>query len=367
MANDKLMFSRGQSFEPESELLVQSLYTLTKMGIDRYHSDNFLATKYSCSENYDVLKDAVKDKYIKFCADRADLPFEIKTKEDIVKAFSNPTFEWQFFAIQTEALNRVNADNEVEDVLKLATIDTVGIGDSKSYEINSKSLYQVQEGSYGNNVSRFQRQYKSSITLTPEPKICRISFDVMQIMGIGYDFGRELAKVAMSFRTRMYKDAVEAIYSVTTLPTIFNLGTFAKSTYMQLADRVNSANGNVGVTAYGTRVAFGEASDTVSSGFATQDEINKTGFIGNLFNVRSMLLNQAVDSTTNGYAFQVPNDKLILLSDVSDRVCKIVREGSIMVETEEGKTNSLYNRIYTYKDSWQVGLATQAIYGVVSV
>jgi len=354
----------------DAELLVQGLTTLTKMGINKYHYDRgeILASQFSCGEDYNELNQSTKQSILAYCAEKAGFnPDMVKTKKGLLKAFSNPTFEWEYFAIQTEALNNVNADNEVEDVMIAAQISTIGLGDSKTFEIDSKSLYDVQENSYGNNVSRFQQQFKSSITLTPTPKIARIDFDVTQMATIGYDFGKEMAKIAMSFRTKMYVDIVTALYDATSHPTPFVEATFAKTPYMELADRVSATNGSVGVTAFGTRVAFGKMSDTVDSGFNTLDELNRNGFIGNLYNVRSVLFDQSVNSNTADYEFRVPNDKVILLSSASDRPIKMVREGNIEVDLKDGRNSSLSRRVYTYKDSWTVGVATQAIFGIQSV
>lgn len=348
------------------KLLVDSGVLLGKLAMNKYHNQNFLATRFSVvGENYDELNKTLLEKVYKYCAEKAGLEnYDFSKKEDIVRAMSNPVFEWNFFAIQTEILNNVNPDNEVEDIMIAANISTVGLGDSKTFEIDSKALYKVQEGAYGNNVSRFQEHFRSAITLTPTPKVAAIDFDVTQMTGIGYDFGKQIAKIAMSFRVKMYTDVVNEIYTVANVSsTPFYKATFAKTTYMEMADRLAGANGS-GVTAYGTRVAFGQIADGITSGFATQDEINKTGFIGNIYGVSSVLFDQAVDSNTASFTFKVPNDRLILLSPVGDRPVKVVRENNVMVINDEGKNNALYRRSYKYMDSWTVGLATQAAYGI---
>jgi hypothetical protein len=348
------------------QLLVDSGVLLAKMAINKYHSKNMLATKFSVvGESYDELNKTVLEKIYKYCADKAGITtFDYNRKEDVVRAMTNPIFEWNFFAIQTEILNNVNPDNEVEDVMIAANISTVGLGDSKTFEIDSKGLYKVQEGAYGNNVSRFQEHFKSAITLTPTPKVAAIDFDVTQMNGIGYDFGKQVAKIAMSFRVKMYTDVVSEIFTVANVSsTPFYKATFAKTTYMEMADRLAGANGS-GVAAYGTRVAFGQIADGITTGFATQDEINKSGFIGNVYGVSSILFDQAVDSNTASFTFKVPSDKIVLLSPVGDRPVKVVRENNIMVINDDGKNNALYRRSYKFMDSWTVGLATQAAYGI---
>lgn len=363
----KLQFSKNHRAQnTDARTLIETGTLVSKMAMSKYHGDNILATQYSYSEDYDALNTSLKEKILKYCAKRANIEdYDLTQKEDLVKAFTNPTFEWEYFAIQTEVLNSLQSDNEVQEALKLANIVTVGMGDSATFDIASKALYEVQDGAYGNNVTRYQKQFRDSITLTPSPKTASISFDVVQLAAYNYDWGKEVAKIAMSFRTKMYKDIIEKIYDFTVLGSPFYEASFAKSAYVALAERVDAVNGNIGVTAVATKQAWVASAGTVTNGFSTLDEINKTGFIGNLYGVRSVVLEQAVDSNTPAYPFQVPNDRILLISmSAGDKPIKVVKEGNIMVTQEDGRTNSLYERVYKYTDSWEVGLATQAGYGI---
>jgi hypothetical protein len=364
----KLNFTANTVFGGEdAKTLVFSLTELTKMAIPKYNSENILHTKYTSNENYKELNDRTKAAMLKYCAKRAGLTdLDLSKAENIAIAFTNEQFQWNFFSIQTQALNAVQADNELEDAMQLANITTVGLGDSMTYEVGAKSLYDVQDGAYGNNTSRYQSEMKSGITLTPEPKIAAVEIDLVLMFVNNYDFGKQMAKIVMSFRTKMYADIINAIYTIATVPTAFREAAFAKTSYVKLAERVAAAN-SAGVTALGTRAAFVSAANNVNTGYATQDEINKTGFIGNLYGVRTAMLKQAVDSNSAAYAFRVPDDRILLISAVGDKPAKVVREGSIMVTDEDGRYNSIYNRVFKYQDSWKAGIATQAHYGIQSV
>lgn len=366
--NELSLVKFAQTVSSDATLLVDSATTLTKMAMDKYHRDNFLATRFSCPEDYNKLNETVKRSIMQYCATKAGIAdLDVTNKESVAMAFTHPSFSWHFFAIQTATLKAVNADNEVEQIMIATNVEDVAQGDSKTYEIESKALFPVQENAYGNLTTRFNEQYKSTITVTPRPRIAGISFDVTEMVAHNYDFGKMMAKIAISFRAQMYKEIVDTIFTVANVSTTpFYNATFAKSTYMQLADRLSAING-AEVTAYGTRVAFGTISDAVSAGFATKDELNKTGFIANLYNVRSVLFDQAVDSSVPTVPFRVPNDKIILLSSVGDNPVKLVKEAGIQVIDDDGKNNSLYRRSYKYLTSWGTGLATQANYGIQSI
>ena len=348
----------------EVKLLIDSAVETTKMAMHRYYGQNFLSIKHFSNEDYKALNDNTHKSIIKYCAERSNLIDQnFESADAMVSAFANPMFESLYFAIITEALKAVNADNEVEQIMVCANVVDVNLGDSKSFEIESKALFKVQDGAYGNNVTRYNQQYKSSITVTPKPKVAAVAFDVTQMVAYGYDFGKMMAKIAMSFRTQMYVDVINTVFTTSFSTTPFYEATFAKETYMELADRVRAAN-SADVSAFGTRVAFGAMSNTVTTGFATIDEMNKTGFIGNLYNVRSVLLDQAIDSSVATADFRLPNDKVLLMSSVGDKPVKLVKEGGVRVSQETGELDSLYKRVYKMFMSWDTGLATQAHYGI---
>jgi len=347
--------------------LISGLTELTKIAIDKYHNKNFLATKYSSSENYSELNEQIKKNIFKFCAEKANIAdmFDLTTKEGLAGAFGFDTFSKLFFGIQTEVLKAVNADNEVEQILLLANVEDVAVGDSKTYQIESKALFPIQENAYGNLTTRFNEQYASPITVVPTPRIAAISFDVTEMVAYNYDFGKLMAKLAMSFRAKMYQEVVDKLFTVANVSsTPFYKAAFAKTTYLEMVERLRGING-AEVTAYGTKIAWGEITPT--NGFATQDEINKTGFIGNLYGVRSVILDQAVDSSLPTIPFRVPNDQILLLSNIGDKPIKLVKENSIVPIEDDGRSGSLYRRSYKFLTSWGTGLASQGSYGIQDV
>lgn len=350
--------------------LIQEGIAVAKMAMNKYYGANFLTTNFSVSGNYEEKNEKFVAALRKFSAKAANFSedeMDFSDPSNLVEAFEDARFEKTYFSIERQVLNALNADNEVEDALMLANVYTVGLGNSKTFEIEPKSLFKVQDGSYGNNVSLYQKEFNDSITLTPSPKDVAVAIDVVQMSAYNYDWGKQIAKVAMSFRTKMYVDIVNEIYTITNVSsTPFYSATFAKVTYGDLYQRTKAANGNVPTYAIGTHTSFVNMSDGVTSGFATQDEINKTGFIGNLYGIPSMVINQAVDSNVATYDFQVPNDRVLMLS-MTEKPVKLVKEGNIRVREEDGRNDSLYVKTYKYTDSWTVGLATQANYAIQAV
>lgn len=377
MSEQKLNFSRElYTYDSDSKAILDNAVKVTKMAIEKYHSKDAVAniSTYSAvnAQEYNDLNALVSKGMIKYAAKVANVPemFDVNTKEGFKGAIAGfSAFREALFAIQTKVIDTVNSTSEVEQSLLMAEVSNLADGDSNIFDISTKSLFQVEDTGYSNNVSRFQYQFMKPIVLTPRPKEASVAIDLFQLNAIGYDFGKQMAKIAISFRVAMYDNIISLMFNSTPLQTTpFYKATFAKTTFQQLANVVAGANGS-GCMAYGTNIALGKASDTIVNNFAfgTSEEYVKTGMVRDLYGVPSMVLRQAVNSNDATYAFKVPDTAILLLTPATDKPVKFVMEGQTFVTLDDGRNNSINLRNYKYKQSWVAQIATQSAYGYQTV
>lgn len=365
-----LKYSFAPNVVDESrQTVVEGLNTITKMALNKNYAMNPLAKKYSVVDaDYAELNKQTKEKMLKYCADATGVSgqVDVSTKEGLVRAFTNSNFEWTFFAIQTEVLGTLLADTEVEAMAGFVSMNTVGLGDSKTFFIGSKALYDVEDASYGNRVTRPRKQFKTPVTIAPTPKEASVQFDVVQLLTNDYDFGAEMAKIVVSIRTKQYADAVAILFNTTPLVgTPFYKAAFNLANYTELSDRLGAVN-NASVMAYGTRQAFATASGAVTSGFAVIDEAVKNSYINDLFGIPSRVISQSVDTSNASFNFRVPNDRIILVAGNTTPI-QMVQENYMSVEYKSGETNNVMTRSYKYIYSYEMGLATADPYAIQAV
>lgn len=348
--------------------LIEGLTTLVKMSINKKADENRLFKKYSViEEDYAELNSSLVQKILAYSKEQANLPeaINVTTKDGLARAFTNSDFEWNFFSIQTTVLGLILADTEAVEAMDFLNIYTVGLADSMTFEVGSKALYDVEDTTYGNTVTRARKHFAQPITIVPSPKQASVQFDFIQMVTSNYDFGAEMAKIVLSVRAKQYQDAIDLIFDETPLVgTPFYKATFNKANYTELADRLTGVN-NAPVIAHASRRAFADASETVTTGFTVQDELIKRTFIADLFNVPSRVIGQAVNTSSSAYNFRVPNDKILLLSTLGDKPVKMVQEDYMHVELEDGK--NIKNRTYKYIYSYNMGLVLNSAYGIQSV
>jgi len=363
-----LRFSFNEQNDDTRATLIEGLTTLTKLAINKKADNNELLNRYSVvEEDYSELNRSLIEKILTYSKEQANLPeaINVLTKDGLARAISNDSFEWNFFSIQTQVLGVLLADTEVTEAMDFVNTYTVGLADSMTFDVGNKALYDVEDTTYGNTVTRPRKHFAQPITIVPSPKQASVQFDYIQMVTSNYDFGAEMAKIILSIRAKQYKDAITLIFDETPLTaTPFYKATFNKANYTELADRLTAVN-NAGVIAHATRRTFSDASDLTTNGFAVQDELVKKTYIQDLFGVPSRILGQAVDTSNASYGFRVPNDKILLLSTIGDKPIKMVQEDYMHVELAEGK--NIKNRVYKYIYSYNMGLVTSSAYGIQEV
>jgi len=286
-------------------------------------------------------------------------------KENVATAMRDTNFRQMYFAIVAKIIQIVNAKTEVEDIMLGANVSYVALGDSATFEMDSQQLYKIQNGAYGNLYSVYQEQLRSGTTLIPKPKIASISFNVAQMTPVGYDFGKQVGKLAKSFRVAMYVDVVNTLFTVANVSsTVFYKANFAKPTFLELVSRIEAVNGGITAGVYGTKLGLASMSDNIATGWRVQDQKVETGLIMNPYGVQMHQFSQAVDTSSANATFRVPNNRLVIMSSIGDKPVKLVKEDYMFATSDSGIEGTLWNQVYTMNDSWVVGYIMSGVYGI---
>jgi hypothetical protein len=373
----KMMFSANNRINDDKMArIIEAGVDLTKYSLNS--ENNFLVKKYSGMKfentpqnNAEYMRELLDycSLYSPVCGmpnvKKTDGKIDWNEKSNVATAMMDQNFRQMYFAIVAKVIQLVNAKTEVEDILLGANVSYISLGDSETFEMDSQQLYKIQNGAHGNLYSVYQEQLRSGTTLVPEPKIASISFNVAQMTPIGYDFGKQVAKLAKSFRVAMYVDVVNKLFQVANVSsTVFYKANFAKPTFLELVDRIEAVNGGVKAGVYGTKQGLASMSDNITTGFRGQDEKVETGLIMNPYGVPMYQFSQAVDTSNANATFIVPNNRLVIMSAIGDKPVKLVKEDYMFATSESGLESTLWNQVYTLNDSWIVGYIMSGVYGI---
>lgn len=324
-------------------------------------------------DNYNDMNNKVKTAILKFAAQKSGMEVP-NTASELAFAFDNAMFRSIMNTITTKALGLMMVRYDSPQIGEIASIETVGVGESRSYEIDTKGLQVAQRATYGSNVSLVPSYAKSSVTITPKPYTLGSSLDFIRILGNEYDWGAEVARIYAGMLFAQYKLIVSKVFNTSIMSgTPFYQATFASPTYTQMADDIGMLNGGdaSSVTAFGTRVAFNAISALATSGgFTTKDDYIKNGFLQKIYGVDSVILDQFTNlaapfNSTNAPTLRaIPNNLLVLVSTNGDKVVKLVREDYVRVIETPAHLNTSNRAEYTYFQSFDADIATASYFGV---
>lgn len=339
----------------------------------KYGRYGIIGSNDMSDSEYNLLNKQVKESMLKFAAKVAGIPVPAN-KTDLAFAFNNGTFRDVINTITTRTVALMMVTYDAPQIMAFTEIENVEIGDSRTYEIDTKGLPQAQRATYGSNVSFVPAHAKGSITLTPKPYTIGVSLDYIRIIGNGYDWGAEIARVYAGMLFAQYKLAVSKIFDSSILSgTPLYQATFASGTYTQLASDIGMLNGGSidGVTAYGTRVAFNAISALATTGgYTTRDKYIENGFLQKVYGVDSVILEQFTNlsapfNSANASSLRtIPDGLIVLVSTNTDKPVKLIRENYIRVVETEAKDNTANRMEYTYFQNFDAGLATASHFGV---
>lgn len=353
--------------------IVNSLSDVIEAACGKYYGNTNMVSGKN-DENYFERMNEAKMALIKYSAKISGLG-KLEDETDVAMAFANnQMFTSIFNSIVADALRGVTVRAVSPQIMAMANKVTVKVGNSYTWNIDTKGLPVAQRASYGDNVAILDSYANGSLTVTPKPYSIGTTIDYIRILANDYDLGKELARVTMGMLYAQYKLVKGIIYdTANVLNTPLHNATFTKANYVRMGSDLSMLNNSTGVTAYGTLVAFNTISALAAQGgFVTQDKLITDGYLGKILGIPSVIVDQATDlsapftTATAASLRLVPDNLIVMLSDIGDKPVKLVVEDFIRVKQNEANKNSLNRVEFSYSQCFEAGYVSQGSYGLQS-
>ena len=326
-------------------------------------------------EDYDKEKLAVKNAILSFASSIAGINCP-ETSTDMLYAMDNTSFRDIINTITARSIATMMVTYKAPQLERLTEIEDINAGESRTYEIDTKSLPIAQPATYISNVTLVPSYAKSSITLSPKVYTLGISLDYIRVIANGYDWGYAIARVYAGMITAQYKLVVGKIFDTTLLNgTPLYASSFSSSAYTQIASDVAMLNGTTidDVMAMGTLPALNAISALATTGgYAVRDEYVRTAYLNKIYGVDTMILSQFTNLSapfTNANASSlraIPNNLIVFVPTNGDKICKLVRENYIRVVEIPANENTLNRNEYSYFQAFDADIATASYFGLMS-
>ena len=378
--NQMNLYTFSGEQESNVEVIVNTLTELANVDIseNKTHLAVFSDVYTMDKKEYKATNQSVKEAILEFCLQTSGMAglADVSTPSGLVTCFSaSPVFTSMYNSIIAKAVSNVILNANPTAILNFCNIETVEVGGSFSATIEPKNLPIAQRNSYTSNVALLDGCTQTNVIITPKVYSVGTQIDYLRILDKTFDFGREIARVAMSLMWAQYRLVVGLLFDTTKIVgTPFYLANYSQSAVVELRDILEAVNGGAQVTAYGSASAFQKAGaiNTNGRGFTTQDEMIRQGFLSHENGMDNVALPQATDASlpfTNANIQKnllLPTNQIVMLSSVGSKPVTLVRENLVRVFSKDAMSGSLYTQSYSYFMSFDAGIATQANYAIVS-
>lgn len=268
--------------------------------------------------------------------------------------------KYKVFQILEDILTEPMQQGIVPQYRDWADVQVVGYNETYAYKTLDNELFRV--GVVANGTSDFNRQRLVNGRLAMSSFALGIKiYEEFHALRTGQvNFTEMINRVKESFDTEIMNMIVSMMQkSYNGLDTKFVAkGTFDKSKFLELVDRVSAKAKGKQVVIYGTRTAL---SNLEGISDLDKQDIRENGYLRMWNGVKCVVIPQVLDSKDD---FVVDNKTLFIIPDGA-KIVKLVMEGEPEVRetsSEEDRDDQQFE--FSFMQRVQIGIAKSSVYGM---
>ncbi|WP_144509962.1 hypothetical protein [Bacillus sp. FJAT-22090] len=269
--------------------------------------------------------------------------------------------KYKIFQILQETIAPIINDRLEEVMGRFAEVRNVGWGDSLVFDIENPELFEVSVIADGTGNLMKQRIDNGKMTVDLKTYGIAIYDEFYRFLAGRTDWGTLVAKVAKSYEKRIAESVNSAIYgSYNSIDAAFKYsGTFSEDELLRVLQNVEALYGNAMVV--GTKAALAKIKPDYV-GDADKARYNALGYIGTFRGYDTVALVQSFKPNT--YEFNLSNTDLLILPSSSEKIVKIVTEGTAIIEDVQNMQGDMSIEHYFIQKAG-VGLSITEKFGIV--
>lgn len=298
---------------------------------------------------------------------------DLSNKGISVEMFSqHPVLKWASFAVINSLIDMVIPD-VLDKSIGIYTETRYGAyGDSFNFDVEPNDLFYVSKAGRDQRTVEFQKQFVGQVTVVPENREISVAVNFYKVLCGKESIAKFVMKAVLSLEAQITREVYTAFdTAMGGLPTTpvdskLNVTGWDKKEAVRLAQTVTAFNNNSKAIFLGTALAL---SDILPSNanyrYWLTDEYVTLGYIRNAFGYDTMVMPQLAD-WKNPYKLALRDDRIYVISPVEKPV-KLCYEGAARTNTMGAYETANLTESTTINKSYGIGIATNAIAGVITL
>ena len=285
---------------------------------------------------------------------------------------NHPTLKWATFAVITALIDMVLPDTVIDSIGLYSDVRTIGWGDSAAFDVEPRDLFVVSKAGRNKRTTELHKQYKGQITVIPEPRQMTVFASMPKVLAGKESLADFVFKMTRSFETNLAVDVYNAFYTAmdavdATASTGLKVTGYTQTEFVRLSQTVAAWNGGAKPLAIGTQLALAKILPANANyRYEIDSDFVKLGYLRNFQGTDIMVLPQIADWETP-FGLKLSNDRIWIISPSSQKIVKVVLEGSTLAHTNDYYDTANLTQTSTIFKSWGTAIATNAVAAVITL
>lgn len=285
---------------------------------------------------------------------------------------NHPTLKWATFAVVSAMVDMILPQTIIESIGIYSDVRTIGWGDSAAFDVSPRDLFIVSKAGRSKRTTQLHKQFKGQVTVIPELRELSVFVSLMKVLAGKESLAEMVVKMTRSFETQLAYDVYDtfatAMGNLSNTPsTGLRVAGYTQDEFVRLSQTVAAWNGGAKPVAIGTQRALGHILPANANyRYDFDSEYVRVGYLRSFQGTDIMVLPQVADYRTP-FALKLADDKIWIVSPSSQKIVKVVLEGSALSYTSDVYANANLLQTSTLMKSWGTAIATNAVAAQISL
>ena len=285
---------------------------------------------------------------------------------------NHPTLKWATFAVVSAMIDMILPDSVIESVGIYSDVRTIGWGDNAAFDVSPRDLFVVSKAGRSKRTTELHKQFKGQVTVMPEPRELTVFVSLMKVLAGKESLAEMVVKMVRSFEVQLSLDIYDTFATAmsalsNTASTGLRVAGYTQTEFVRLSQTVQAWNGGAKPIAIGTQLALANILPADANyRYEIDSEFVKVGYLRNFQGTDIMVLPQVADYTTP-WGLKLATDRIWIVSPSSQKLVKVVLEGSVLAYTSDVYANANLLQTSTMIKSWGTAIATNSVAATITL
>ena len=286
---------------------------------------------------------------------------------------SNPNLRWAAFAVVNSLIDMI-VPEVLDKSIGIYTEQRVGAyGDSFSFTVEPNDLFYVSKVGHDQRTTEFQKQFVGQTTIIPETRALTVSVNFYKVLCGKESLAKFVMKAILSLEAQITKEVYVAFdTAMAALPTTsaidnLHLSGWNADSAVRIAQTVSAFNNGADPVFIGTKLALNKALPyNANYHYDFESDYVRVGFIRNFMGYDALELKQVAD-WKNPHKLVLNDKRIYVVSPAYGKIVKLCYEGGSRTINRDFEDSADMEASTTIFKSYGIGIATNAIAGVIDL